>query len=132
MNSMKQKIIGVFSIGFEDIQLVLREGTGGEFFNWPGEGEIPRIKIGADYDKWKDVVAALLHEAAEFAMNRLRCRLNRDYDMGGDHSGYVFMMSHPEFSDVCARVADFLAASLWQLHKEWKAWKRQPKEKKKS
>lgn len=116
---MRQKIIGVFSCGFEDIELVLREGNGGEFFNAPGHGEIPSIKIGADVQEWKEVVSCLLHESMEFTMNRLKCRWDCSYDLGKDHSSYLFVLDHPTFSDCCARVADFLALSLPPLAREW-------------
>lgn len=121
---MRQKIVGVFSFGFEDCQLVLREGTGGEFYNCPGKGEIPRIKIGADVKEWKDIVSVLLHEATEFSMNRLRCRYNRDYDMGFDHAGYMFILDHPTFSDCCARVGEFISLSLPTLAREWEKFKK--------
>ena len=51
---MKQIIVGIYSVGFEDVEIVLREGTGGEFFNCPEKGHCPRIKIGADVSNWTD------------------------------------------------------------------------------
>ena len=127
---MKQRIVGVFSIGFEDCQLVLREGTGGEFFNCPGKAKIPRIKIGAD-TRWGEVVAAVLHEAMEFTLNRLRCRYDCSYDLAQDHAGYVFMATHPQFSDACSRSALFLAECHDKLKKDWRAWNRRPSGKEK-
>ena len=121
---MRQKIIGIFSLGFEDCELVLREGTGGEFYNCPGKGEIPRVKIGADVKEWRDLVAVLLHEAMEFALNRLRCRYSCSYDFGNDAGGYIFVLDHPQFSDCCARAAEFLALSLPVLAKEWPKFQR--------
>ena len=48
---MTQVIVGVYTMGYEDVEIVLREGTGGEFYNCPGKGQIPRIKIGADVER---------------------------------------------------------------------------------
>lgn len=124
---MRQKIVGVFSIGFEDCQLVLREGTGAEFYNCPGVGECPRIKVGADVKLWREVVANVLHEAMECYFNRLRCRYDCSYDLAQDHAGYLFVASHPEFSDACARVGAFLSEALPALRSEWKKWPRRPR-----
>ncbi len=124
---MKQKIVGVFSLGFEDIQVVLREGSGGEFYNCPGKGEIPRIKIGADCREWKDVVSVFLHEAFEFTYNRLGCRFNNSYDMGNDSAAYLFIATHIQFSDACARVADGVASALPELSTAWAKWKKETK-----
>ena len=124
---MRQKIIGVFPCGFEDVELVLRSGNGAEFYNCPGRGEIARIKIGADVKEWRDVVSALVHEATEYTMNRLRCRFDRSYDMGNDASSYLFVLDHPTFSDCCARVATFLVEALPQLSREWDRWRKRKK-----
>ena len=121
---MKQKIVGVFSIGFEDCQLVLREGTGGEFYNCPGVGECPRIKIGADIKDWKDVVAVVMHEALELEMNRLRCRYDCSYDMAQDHARYLFVATHPQFSDAVARASYFIAECHNSLQASWISWHR--------
>ena len=129
---MIQRVIGTYSFGFEDCQLVLRNGTGGEFYNCPGRGEVPRIKIGADEKEWKDVVGVLLHEAMEFSMNRLGCRYEDSYDLGRDMSAYLFVMRHQTFSDCCARAGDFVSSCLPDLSAAWSKWRRprQPKNRK--
>ena len=55
---MKQKVIGVFELGYENVQLVLREGIGGEFYLFP-EDTIARIKVGGDHGDWRDVANCL-------------------------------------------------------------------------
>lgn len=45
---MKQKIVGTYYAGHQQIQLVIREGDGGEFFLNPERGSLPRIKLGVD------------------------------------------------------------------------------------
>ena len=120
---MKQKIIGIYSMGYEDVEIVLREGDGGEFYNCPGKGQIPRIKIGADVEQWKDVVSTFLHEAFEFTFNRLGCRYDDSYYLSKDHSSYLFVATHVKFSDACARVGEGVAVALPDLCTAWEKWK---------
>ena len=118
---MKQKIVGVFPCGFEDIQIVLREGTGGEFYNRPGKGEIPRMKLGAD-DTWEMLVSSFIHEAFEFMMMRLKCRYQDNYAHVLESSGYLFVMDHVTFSDVCSRVGQCATNALPALCIEYRKW----------
>lgn len=120
---MKQVIVGVFSCGAEDVQLVLREGSGGEFYCTPEKGAVARIKVGAD-SSWSDVISALLHEVFELQMTRLMCRYDPTTDYGRDHSSYLFVMTHPQFSNVCGRAAEFLTAVLPSVSKAYKKWHR--------
>lgn len=120
--TLRQKTVGIYCIGSEQVQIVLREGTGGDFYTVPERGGVPRIKIGADYGNWGSVLSALIHEATEFMMVRARCRFDPADDLGRDHSAYVFVMNHPQFSDTCARVADLLANCLPDVSREWKKW----------
>ena len=124
---MKQKIIGTYPLGYEQIQLVLREGTGGEFFTLPEDGKIPRIKIGADNNYWWETVELLLHEVNEFCMMRLACRYNQSNSVLRDHSNYLFVMTHVQFGECCARSAELLAKALPDLGKAWNKWKRNEK-----
>ena len=121
---MKQVIIGIYDIGYEQIELVLREGTGGDFWNVPERGHIARIKVGADQKEWRVVVGALLHESFELVANRLQLRYDCSDDMGRDHAGYVFVMPHNKFSDCCQKTAEFLAKALPDLARAWKKWNR--------
>jgi hypothetical protein len=122
---MKQKTVGVYELGWEQVELVLREDTGGEFYFIPetGKNAIPRIKIGADYGYWKEVVNVVLHEAMEFALSRLGCRYNPSEDISRDHAAYLFSFCHTTYSQACAMVAEFLAACLPDLAREWENWK---------
>jgi len=118
---VKQKIIGVFDIGYENVQLVLREGTGGEFHLYP-EKTVARIKVGAEQESWKKLVAVLHHEVFEFALTRANCRYLCREDISGDHSAYKFFFDHPTFSEVCAKASEFIVEALPLLEKEWKKW----------
>lgn len=128
---MKQVIVGVYEIGWEQVQVVLREGTGGEFYSIPEKGSLARIKIGADYRNWNDVVAVLLHEASELMYDRLQCRYMATNHLAGDHTGYLFMANHAQFSDVCWKVGELAANCLPDLQKAWKRWGDAAKRKKK-
>jgi hypothetical protein len=118
---MKPKIIGTFDMGPQRVQLVLREGDGGEIYLKPGDIDYPRIYVGADKN-WEQVMSTLLHEAHELQMLLTGCRLNPAPDHAMDHSSYIFLMNHPQFSEVCARVAMFLVQALPDLAKAYRKW----------
>ena len=54
---MKQKIVGSYFAGYESVELVLREGNGGDVF-FLEKGKIAVIKIGADTE-WLPCFIAL-------------------------------------------------------------------------
>ncbi len=120
---MRQVIVGTFPMCSEYCELVLREDKGGEFYCMPEEGHVPRIKVGADYSAWGDVVEVILHEVMEFALARLKCRFEAADDFGMDLHGYLFIAQHKEFSDACARAAEFLVAALPAAKKAYQEWK---------
>ena len=122
-DGLRQVVVGVFCIGAEEVQVVLRSGTGGEFWFIPEEGKIARIKIGAD-SAWESVVASLLHEALEMQMARHHCRFDPSPDFGRDHSSYLFVMNHPQFSDIVARVGMFTSACLPEVGRAYRKWRK--------
>lgn len=124
---MKQQTVGTYYIGHEQIQVVLREGMGGEFFSCPERGSVPRMKIGADSCSWPYIVGTVLHEAFEFQMSMRSCRLEPADDLGRDHAQYIFLMKHPQYSDICARVGQFMADALPDISRAWSKWKRNTK-----
>lgn len=122
---MKQVIVGVYEAGYDQIELVLREGTGGEFYIIPEKGGIPRIKIGADCKEWIEVVDTLLHEIYEHVFDRLRCRYEISNQVTTDHSAYLFSFSHNQFCEACCRVSEFITNALPDLAKAWEAWRKE-------
>jgi hypothetical protein len=124
---MKQKIVGTYRLGEVSVQIVIREGYGGDFFSRPGDIPYPRIKIGADTDHWHNVVSTLLHEAQEYVIASICCRMTPDDEFGRDSASYVFWLRHEQFSDVCARAGILLADCLPDLRKAWKKWKKNQK-----
>jgi hypothetical protein len=119
---MKQRIVGHYELGHQSVQLVLREGDGGEFYTVPERGKVPRIKVGADYTNWFRVVEVLHHEAMELALVMVGCRFQPAPDNGCDHTGYVFHMTHAQFSEASARTGQFMAAALPDLSRAWTKW----------
>lgn len=118
---MKQVVVGTFQAGYENIQLVLRSGTGGEFFFLPdGEG-CPRVKVGAD-GTWFQVFHWALHEIYEAVLARERARFGPSIATANNHDSYIFVMDHTKFSEVTARVADFMVAAMPALGKAFKGW----------
>jgi hypothetical protein len=118
---MKQEVLGNYRIGLEMVQVALREGDGGEFYYFPEDGSTPRIVIGAD-NEFEDVLGVLIHEVGELSMCRLGLRYMGSEDMSNDHSGYLFVLTHPQFSDVCNRLAYAIATVQKDLKKAWKKW----------
>lgn len=116
---MKQRVIGTYVIGFEQVKLVLTDDDGGAFYLIPSDGGVPIMNVGADFESWHKVVEVLLHETAEFAMMRQGARFSPSPDHAADHGGYFFVMDHQKFSQVMAMVAEFAAAALPDLAEAW-------------
>lgn len=121
---MKQKIVGVYECGYEQIQLVLREGTGGEFYSCPEKGSLPRIKVGAGVqDGWRDIVSTLMHEITEFAFWRQDCRFYPDNRISPrSHADYLFVMNHEKFNDCITKVGEFVTLALPDLSTAFAKW----------
>jgi hypothetical protein len=116
---MWQKIVGVFCLGHENVQLVVREGTGGEFYYMPDEQSMARIKIGLDLE-WSEVVMMLLHETFEMVMARDGRRFESCAKRSRDHATYTFVFNHSQFSQFCWAQSEFVTAALPRLAEEYK------------
>ncbi len=125
---MNQVIVGKYYLGVEAVELVLMEGTGGEFYRIPEAGHIARIKIGAEYDSWRGVVAVLLHESFELVYDRLGCRYCCSSHTARDSDAHTFYLDHVLFGEACARVADLLSACLPDLATAWKKFNKKEKQ----
>jgi len=100
---MWQKVIGSYDSGMLNVQVVAREGTGGEFFMNPQAGSIPRIKVGVDYREWLCCVDVLLHECMELFLTLQGKRYTKAPDLAFDNSEYLFSFNHGDLS-ACARL----------------------------
>lgn len=118
---MEQVVIGNYIIGHDSVEVILREGDGGEFWFIPDLGKSPRIKVGADAD-WECLLGTFIHEVTELSMAKKQLRYLASEDLSNDHSGYLFIMTHVEFSDCCNRMAEAMVAAQKDLKKAWKAW----------
>lgn len=119
---MKQITVGTYEIGYGYAELVLIEGTGGEFYLMPGDIKHPRIKIGAECDRWWKIVEVVLHEAVELAAANIRVRYYPQDDVGRDQHAYVFVLTHSQFSECIAHGADYLCNCWDDLKREWERW----------
>lgn len=116
---MKQIIVGTYGFGGEFVQVVLREGTGGDFYTNPELGSVPRVKIGADHGNW--------HEVFEFAYMRAGLRFSPMPSYPPYNSAdWLFIMDHQQFHNCTARCAELLQACVPDLAIAWKKWN-QPK-----
>ena len=127
---MRQVIVGTYEFGYDQAQLVLRAGNGGEFNMIPEAGSVTRIKVGVDQPCWRDVVAVLMHEITELVYEKMCCRYSPAYEMGKDHAGYTFVLRHDQFTEATARVAEFVAAAIPDLAKAWDRWNKDTKARK--
>lgn len=100
---MWQKRIGYYDGGICCVELVAREGTGGEFWTRPGKGCVPRVKIGFDYEDFGDVADILFHELMEYTLTARGHRYTESPELSGDMGCFEFVFNHTELSE-CARI----------------------------
>lgn len=119
---MKQKIVGSFTLGSSEVLLVIREGTGGEFWMSPEKGHIPRIKVGIE-NGWNDMVAIALHEALEMALVECGARFSPAPDHARENGGYLFVMDHTKFACAVAMAGHFLSPALPAMSATYRKWR---------
>jgi hypothetical protein len=124
---VKQTLVGSYILGHEYVDLILREGEGGCFYETPEVGKPARIKIGAEHEQWVEILSVLLHETMELCLDRMKRRYDATQDCGQDHSSYLFVFTHPELSDAMNRVAEYLNGCQEDLRKAWGKWKEEAK-----
>lgn len=123
---MKQKVVGIYDAGFDQWELVVREGAGGEFHTRPEKGLAPRIKVGIDQD-WQSAVTTLTHEALELAFQKVHVRFLPASHYSNSSASYLFVMSHEQFAEASAWAAEFLCSSLPDMAKAYKKWHKKTK-----
>ena len=121
------KKIGQFDFGTRSVNLFWKEGTGGAFYmNHESDGQA-RIVLGVNERSWGAQVAVLLHEALELAMADHACRFNPAPDYSWDSANYLFVMNHPQFSEIVARVGLYVSNCLPALSQVYKAQNKRKK-----
>ena len=103
-----------YTFGWEEVTIKTEPGYGG-YFMMPNNVIVIRLS-----GTWEQTVAVFLHEAMEWQMSRNKSRFNVTEDLGKDVHSYMFMMSHPVFSDCCAKVAELWTECEKDLKRVWK------------
>jgi hypothetical protein len=116
---MANRKVGIYFLGNEAVKLELREGDGAEFFAAPA-----KICLGADCSLRK-VIELLLHETLEFCLYRDKCRFHPSNSYVDDYTAYLFVFSHVQLTDACAKQAEFLTGCMDDLMKAWKRWRKE-------
>jgi hypothetical protein len=119
------KLVGVYNLGGRNVEIYCIGEWGGYFCNSPTGTALPDIRVGLASQNWGKIVTALLHELTEFEMHNNGYRYDRSNNYGDDLCGYTFMMSHSQFSDICARVAKVLVQVLPALAEELKKYQKE-------
>lgn len=119
----KEKIIGVYSYQLGQVEIVARAGIEAEFQFISRAGSCPRITVGFDAT-WSRVVGYLFHEVFEFLMATALFRYECSEDLGKDQGGYLFLMNHGQFSDICTKAAMILSQALPDAAREHEDWRK--------
>jgi len=85
------------------------------------------IVVGLDHKYFSEVLEVLLHELFEAAASSLGLRYLPTGNWNTGHDGYLFVFTHPQFTEIQSRVAAFAAAVLPKLKTAWKAYQRKSK-----
>ncbi|KKN03652.1 hypothetical protein LCGC14_1105560 [marine sediment metagenome] len=126
---MKQVIVGVYDLGYQKIQLILREGTGADWQTLPKNGDVSQMSIGVDRGIWSQIFRSLMHESLELSIFLCHCRYYQNNDVSDGNDLYMMVMDHGQFGQVSAQAAEFICACQNDLSRAWKAWHRPPKKK---
>ena len=96
--------LGVYQLGDDWIKVCYQpDGRGGSFYILD-----KRMVIGLLEDRWRSVLAVLLHETMEFCLQRLNLGYERLDKWGEGTDCRMFLLNHWEFSEACALAAPFL------------------------
>lgn len=106
------KIIGTYYLGPDKVKLYQSPGSDGSITARDGYVE---MVIGIDKNHWPYVLSVLIHESMELAAAQMQLRV-RSTDLWGTSSdSYIFLMTHPQFSEAVARSSGFMAACIPDL-----------------
>lgn len=124
---MKEELISKIEINARRIDIYARNGSGADF--WYDENKhLFEIAVGID-DCWEIVHSSLIHEAIELSMtlNGNRYQSTRDY--ATSHDQYTFIMTHPEFSNICMQASYIIIPVFSKLKKIWQREQKNAKKK---
>ncbi len=109
------KTLGRFALGVHSVKLDVDAESRDGFFNLSKN----HIIVGLGYSRWPHVLEVLLHEAVEFSTAANKCRFVPDISTSDSADAYIFLMTHPQFSEVIGQAAEFLAAAAPIVAKEF-------------
>ena len=108
---MKPKRVGIFPAGYSNVCLFLREGAGGNYDLFPGDEMFPEIYVGFDEEKDR-MFYNLHHEIFELMCCMRKCKYSQAGEFARDNGAVSIFMTHTEFSDISACVADFILSCM--------------------
>ena len=79
------------------------------------------MTIGTADDDWWRVVTVVMHEAIEAAMMDCHCRYADTADGFHADDCFLFVMTHPQYSQVIGQASEFLTEVLPDLAKVYNA-----------
>lgn len=119
---MKPKLVGQYILGWDHVEIVFRNGMGGEFYLRPSNKHIKRISIGYEAE-WGEVVAVFLHELFELTLETMGFRYLPSNNINKSHDDYAFFLTHIQFTEVVERCSECFLSAEKNLKSEWKKCK---------
>ena len=119
-------LLGVYPIGFEHVDIYVDYNINGGWMDLnPSAEQHGIITIGfCGYRpcEWRKVVAIFLHETAEYLSARLRIRYDPSENASNSSGNFIFVATHEQFAELCARQGEVVAAALPDLGRAWKRY----------
>ena len=128
---MKNKTIGTYKLGGENVRIELHDGLGGTGEDAPDDGGVGCLSIGGNHKTWAEFLEIVTHELFEYSLDCRGCRMVRTSDYSRDSSACLFMFDHALLSVVAADVGHYLAAALPAIQKAWNKWNKAKRKAKK-
>lgn len=124
MRGMKAIDVGTYFLGWENVRVRLDPNTDdSEIRVAPNDKGCALMTIGCQRRSWADVCGSLLHEAIEVSLHRLNTAYSPTMRYRNAADRYLFVMTHAEMGEACARVGEFMAVVLPDMSKAFKALK---------
>jgi hypothetical protein len=117
-----KKEVGTYVFGYDRVRVFLVGGSSGQFQLLPDDKGLPLMNIGIDHERYQDLLEVILHETQELIFARSSFRFRDAQTMSCEHSQYLFVFNHTQFSEMQARCAEFLSVALYDIHRAWKKW----------
>jgi hypothetical protein len=116
--STQKVYVGNYSISNRTIDLfAILDSFDGSFALQENGVKTATIEVGFKNKNWRQVFEVVLHEATEFAMSDVGLRFQPAPDFAYENGSYTFHMDHTQFSNICAKVSEFLTLALPDLFK---------------